>query len=80
LLHHAHFGTKDGFRTFAAIGTNGSNAQIATFANSALCRDQSRFHAAMPRAQADVRGTRTIQAWLIGSYAARTTAHPRQRP
>ena len=34
MLHHAHFDMKGGFRTFAAIGTNGSYAQEVGFAKS----------------------------------------------
>ncbi|WIY27376.1 hypothetical protein [Parasedimentitalea psychrophila] len=34
LLHQAHLDTKGGFLTFAAASSNGSNAQIATFAKS----------------------------------------------
>jgi hypothetical protein len=34
MLHQTHFAVKGGFRTFAALGINGSKAQLATFAKS----------------------------------------------
>jgi hypothetical protein len=32
MLHQTHFAVKGGFRTFAALGINGSKAQLVNFA------------------------------------------------